>query len=50
MPEPVADATLDILGDPSEGLRRVSPDIERVLGRPPHSFAEWAARNAAAFR
>ncbi|WP_330266236.1 NAD(P)H-binding protein [Streptomyces griseorubiginosus] len=50
MPEPVADATLDILGDPSEGLRRVSPDIERVLGRPPRSFADWATRNASAFR
>ncbi|MEU0411147.1 NAD(P)H-binding protein [Streptomyces griseorubiginosus] len=50
MPEPVADTTLDILGDPSEGLRRVSPDIERVLSRPPRSFAEWAARNATAFR
>ncbi|MFJ9104595.1 NAD(P)H-binding protein [Streptomyces sp. NPDC102405] len=50
MPEPIADATLDILGDPSPGLRRVSPDVERVLGRPPRSYAEWAARNAFAFR
>ncbi|MFJ9011811.1 NAD(P)H-binding protein [Streptomyces canus] len=50
MPEPVADATLDILGDPSAGLRRVSPDVERVLGRPPRAFADWAARNASAFR
>ncbi|WP_326667402.1 NAD(P)H-binding protein [Streptomyces canus] len=50
MPEPVADATLDILGDPSPGLRRVSPDVERVLGRAPRAFADWAARNASAFR
>ena len=50
MPEPVADATLDILGDPSPGLRRVSPDVERVLGRPPRTFADWAASNASAFR
>ncbi|MFF0015896.1 NAD(P)H-binding protein [Streptomyces sp. NPDC005374] len=50
MPEPIADATLDLLGDPSDGLRRVSPDVERVLGRPPRAFAEWAARNAGAFR
>lgn len=50
MPEPVADATLDILSDPSEGLRRVSPAIERVLGRPPRSYADWATRNASAFR
>ncbi|MFG2461364.1 NAD(P)H-binding protein [Streptomyces sp. NPDC048523] len=50
MPEPVADATLDILGNPSPGLRRVSPDVERVLGRPPRAFADWAARNASLFR
>ncbi|MFF0082397.1 NAD(P)H-binding protein [Streptomyces canus] len=50
MPEPIADATLDILGDPSPGLRRVSPDVERVLGRPPRTFADWASRNASAFR
>jgi uncharacterized protein YbjT (DUF2867 family) len=50
MPEPIADATLDILGNPSPGLRRVSPDVERVLGRPPRAFADWAARNASAFR
>lgn len=50
MPEPIADATLDILGDPSEGLRRVSPDVERVLGRPPRAYAHWAAGNLSAFR
>jgi uncharacterized protein YbjT (DUF2867 family) len=50
MPEPIADATLDILGDPSEGLRRVSPDVERILGRPPRAYAEWAAGNVSAFR
>ncbi|WP_328748175.1 NAD(P)H-binding protein [Streptomyces sp. NBC_00285] len=50
MPEPVADATLAMLGAPSDGLLRVRPDVERLLGRPPRSFAEWAARNAAAFR
>jgi hypothetical protein len=26
-----------------------SPDVERLLGRPPAPFAEWARRNAAAF-
>jgi uncharacterized protein YbjT (DUF2867 family) len=29
---------------------RVSPDVERVLGRPPGSFAAFAARAAAAWR
>lgn len=50
MPPGVADATLDILGTPSPAEREVSPDVERVLGRPARPFAEWTARNAAAFR
>jgi uncharacterized protein YbjT (DUF2867 family) len=28
----------------------VSPDVDEVLGRAPRTFADWAARNAAAFR
>ncbi|MGV9449672.1 NAD(P)H-binding protein [Streptomyces sp. NPDC003635] len=50
MPEPVVETTLDMLGEPPEALRRVSPDVERLLGRRPYGFAEWAARNAAAFK
>ncbi|WP_460442075.1 NAD(P)H-binding protein [Amycolatopsis stemonae] len=50
MPAEVAEATLDILGSPTEAEQRVSPDVERVLGRPPRPFADWAARNAAAFK
>lgn len=50
MPAQVVDATLAILGSPSAGEQRVSPDVERVIGRPPRTFAEWVARNAAAFK
>lgn len=50
MPAQVVDATLAILGTPSADEQRVSPDVERVLGRPPRTFAEWAARNAPAFK
>jgi uncharacterized protein YbjT (DUF2867 family) len=49
MPEPVVDATLDILGEPLAAERQVSPVVARILGRPPASFAEWAVRNIAAF-
>ncbi len=49
MPEPVVEATLDILGTPKAAEQRVSPDVERILGRPARTFAEWAARNIAAF-
>ncbi|MGW5263829.1 NAD(P)H-binding protein [Microbispora sp. NPDC004025] len=50
MPEQVVEGTLAILGEPLEAERRVGPDVERVLGRAPRSFADWAVRNVAAFR
>jgi uncharacterized protein YbjT (DUF2867 family) len=50
MPGELADDTLDILSSPNPAELRVSPDVQRVLGRPPRSFAHWAARNVAAFR
>ncbi|MEW1793246.1 SDR family oxidoreductase [Streptomyces niveus] len=50
MPAELADDTLDILGSPSPAESRVSPDVERVLGRAPRPFADWAARHVAAFR
>lgn len=50
MPLPVAEGTLSILGEPTPEEQRVSPDVERVLGRAPGSFAEWATRNTPAFR
>ena len=50
MPEQVADVTLDVLGAPTPGEQRVSPDVERVLGRPPRPFTEWVSRFAAAFK
>jgi uncharacterized protein YbjT (DUF2867 family) len=49
MPEPVADATLAVLGDPTADEQRVSPDIEHLLGRPPRTFAQWATQNTATF-
>ncbi|WP_410646773.1 SDR family oxidoreductase [Amycolatopsis sp. cmx-4-54] len=50
MPAELADDTLDILSSPTPAEVRVSPDVHRVLGRAPRSFADWAARNVAAFR
>lgn len=49
MPEPVVAATLGILGTPSADEQAINPDVERVLGRPARTFADWAIRNAAAF-
>jgi uncharacterized protein YbjT (DUF2867 family) len=50
MPEPVVEATLDVLGKPLPAEQAVSPDVEKVLGRPPHTFANWLSRNLHAFR
>ncbi|MFC4057381.1 NAD(P)H-binding protein [Planomonospora corallina] len=50
MPEPVIETTLAILGAPTPAERRVSPDVERVLGRAPRTYTAWARRNAAVFR
>jgi uncharacterized protein YbjT (DUF2867 family) len=50
MPEQVADATLDILGSPNAAELSVSPDVQRILGRPARTYADWAARNVLAFK
>jgi uncharacterized protein YbjT (DUF2867 family) len=50
MPGPVVESTLDILGTPTAAEQAVSPDVERILGRPARTFADWARSNAAAFR
>ena len=50
MPEAVVDGTLAILGQPTPAERRVSPDVEQVLGRAPRTFVDWLRRNVAAFR
>ncbi|WP_128981296.1 NAD(P)H-binding protein [Streptomyces roseicoloratus] len=49
MPAPVADTTLDIIGTPTPRERTVSPDIEKILGRPATPFTDWARRHAAVF-
>ncbi|GLY48475.1 NAD(P)H-binding protein [Lentzea sp. NBRC 102530] len=50
MPGELADDTLDILGAPTADEVAVSPDVERVLGRAPRTFADWTARHVEAFR
>ncbi|MCX4756264.1 SDR family oxidoreductase [Kitasatospora purpeofusca] len=50
MPEPVVEGTLAILGRPLPAERTPGPDVERILGRAPGTFADWAARTAPAFR
>ncbi|MFF5636846.1 NAD-dependent epimerase/dehydratase family protein [Streptomyces sp. NPDC012825] len=49
LPEEAVDGMLPVMGDPGEEERRVSPDVERVLGRVPRPFSAWAERHAGAF-
>ncbi|MCX5214557.1 NAD(P)H-binding protein [Kitasatospora sp. NBC_00240] len=50
VPKELADDTLDIISAPNPAELRISPDVERVLGRAPRSFNGWVARNITAFR
>ncbi|MFD5393386.1 SDR family oxidoreductase [Streptomyces sp. NPDC127097] len=50
VPAELADDTLDIIAAPNPAELRISPDVERVLGRAPRPFNDWVARNIAAFR
>ncbi|MYU07268.1 NAD(P)H-binding protein [Streptomyces sp. SID8366] len=50
VPPELADDTLDIIGAPNSAESRISPDVERVLGRAPRPFGDWVDRNLAAFR
>jgi uncharacterized protein YbjT (DUF2867 family) len=50
MPEPVVDGTLDIIGSPSAAELRISADVQRILGRAPRTFDDWARRHIDAFR
>ncbi|MEU0806668.1 NAD(P)H-binding protein [Streptomyces sp. NPDC005970] len=46
-----ASAVLDLMGgDVNDELLKVRDTVERVTGRPPRGFRQWAAENADAFR
>ncbi|MFE2010988.1 SDR family oxidoreductase [Streptomyces sp. NPDC059491] len=49
LPVEAVDGMLSVMGAPGPEERRVSADVERVLGRAPRSFSAWAERNAPAF-
>jgi uncharacterized protein YbjT (DUF2867 family) len=51
MPPFLADGLFELFAERRKGMEaRVWPDSERLLGRPPTSFATFAINNAAAFR
>jgi uncharacterized protein YbjT (DUF2867 family) len=48
--EGLMDALVGWMQRPEAETTRVSPDVERVLGRPPLTFADWVPEHLAAFR
>ncbi len=51
LPPPVAAALVSLWRGVRDGkLADVTDTVERVLGRKPRTFAEWARENAAAFK
>lgn len=49
LPDALADAALDLTGNPNAQETEVLPTVEQLLGRPALTFAEWAERNKDAF-
>jgi uncharacterized protein YbjT (DUF2867 family) len=49
MPAPVVDAVLGMMARAGSNAP-VSPSVQQVTGRPPHTYADWVADNAAAWR
>ncbi|MFI6521834.1 NAD(P)H-binding protein [Spirillospora sp. NPDC050679] len=50
VPAPIAEALLGLWAGTVDRPRPVSPEVERITGRPGLTFAEWAADHAADFR
>ncbi|MFI0780302.1 NAD(P)H-binding protein [Streptomyces sp. NPDC021212] len=46
----IADSLLRVFGALVDRPQTISPEVERITGRPPRTFADWAAENAPAFR
>ncbi|SPL92270.1 Oxidoreductase [[Actinomadura] parvosata subsp. kistnae] len=49
VPEEMIEFQIEVFGNVPEGAYQVTPTVEEVTGRPPRTFARWAAEHAAAF-
>ncbi|WP_067483126.1 NAD(P)H-binding protein [Actinomadura hibisca] len=49
-PAPIAEALLNLWAEAVDRPEQVSPEVERITGRPGLTFAEWAADHAGDFR
>jgi uncharacterized protein YbjT (DUF2867 family) len=50
VPEEMIEFQIEVFGNVPEDAYQVTPVVEQVTGRPPRTFAQWAAEHAAAFR
>lgn len=49
LPEALADAALELNGNPNPEETAALPTVQQLLGRPPRTFEEWAIANKEAF-
>ncbi|TYB63209.1 NAD(P)H-binding protein [Nonomuraea sp. PA05] len=49
VPEQMIEFQIEVFGNTPEGAYQVTPTVAQVTGRPPRTFAQWAAENARAF-
>jgi hypothetical protein len=49
VPEQMIEFQIEVFGNVPEGAYQVTPTVEQVTGRPPRTFARWAAEHVEAF-
>jgi uncharacterized protein YbjT (DUF2867 family) len=49
VPEEMIEFQIEVFGNVPEGAYQVTPTVQQVTGRPPRTFAQWAAEHAEAF-
>ncbi|SDK14555.1 NAD(P)H-binding protein [Nonomuraea jiangxiensis] len=50
VPEEMIEFRIEVFGNVPADAYQITPTVEQVTGRPPRTFAQWAAANAEAFR
>ena len=49
VPEQMIEFQIEVFGDVPEDAYQITPTVEQVTGRPPRTFARWAAEHVKAF-
>ncbi|WP_327589236.1 NAD(P)H-binding protein [Nonomuraea sp. NBC_00507] len=49
VPEEMIEFQIEVFGNVPEDAYQITPTVEQITGRPPRTFAQWAAEHAAVF-